>query len=509
MKKAFFFAVTNNPNIDEKSKRNYEYSNFVYSVCLDTLRHIDGYSISDFKRHDMLDVDNIRDSVYKCMSDYDTFIVLIDQDDASYNANVWFELGLIATQKNKTIILISKDYNRRFPFYISDIDVVIIDIPMYGWFDKNRNSFDILSTLTDLKNPYPFDEIKDIDVVNSFSRFNNSLRAKLLHGKNPFSTQINLADLNSLGYGNLYDLFKSSNIIDLIKNGSVLAEFIEGEDAAFIALEKAVEAANVSLRTTRSANQSIVTGSDRNNAVHNYFMTTLCKKSKCLSKCDRIICNNAPEKWHDVFKIFMDGGQDTRVFIRKANYALGFELVVIDKKVSFIHFYHHSDDSLNDTKRDRINSTLKIIGEDVSSHLADLFDRFHHRDFHTKDKEGPKDPSRALIGIPDSLIDKKGFPIGDYYNRGCLKLPNDIPLIIEGDDESELNRRKAINSYLLSVFNDWYKEMSLNDRINMAIGISSLSEKTAGIIFKQFDEYFHDAEDEKKDDVRKIIEKCC
>ena len=87
------------------------------------------------------------------MSDYDTFIVLIDQDDGSYNANVWFELGLIATQKNKTIILISKDYNKRFPFYISDIDVVIIDIPMYIWFDNNRNSFDILSTLTDLKNP--------------------------------------------------------------------------------------------------------------------------------------------------------------------------------------------------------------------------------------------------------------------------------------------------------------------------------------------------------------------
>lgn len=153
MKKVLFFAVTNNPNIDEKSKRNYEYSNFVYSVCLDTLRHMDGYSVSDFKRHDMLDVDNIRDSVYKCMSDYDTFIVLIDQDDGSYNANVWFELGLIATQKNKTIILISKDYNKRFPFYISDIDVVIIDIPMYIWFDNNRNSFDILSTLTDLKNP--------------------------------------------------------------------------------------------------------------------------------------------------------------------------------------------------------------------------------------------------------------------------------------------------------------------------------------------------------------------
>ena len=52
MKKVFFFAVTNNPNIDEKSKRNYEYSNFVYSVCLDTLRHMDGYSVSDSKRHE-------------------------------------------------------------------------------------------------------------------------------------------------------------------------------------------------------------------------------------------------------------------------------------------------------------------------------------------------------------------------------------------------------------------------------------------------------------------------
>ena len=52
MKKVLFFAVTNNPNIDEKIKSNYEYPNFFYSVFLNTLRHMDGYSVSDFKRHE-------------------------------------------------------------------------------------------------------------------------------------------------------------------------------------------------------------------------------------------------------------------------------------------------------------------------------------------------------------------------------------------------------------------------------------------------------------------------
>lgn len=511
MKKAFFFGTSSNPNIDEQCRRNYEYSNFVYAACLDTLRHIDAeYDITYFKRHDMLDVDNIRDSVYKCMLEYDTFIVLVDQDDGSYNANVWFELGLISTQKNKTIILISKDYQKNFPFYIADVDVVIIDRPIYDWFDRKRSDFDTLSAVTDLKNPYSFLDITDKDLLNSFSGFNNSLKAKLLHGKNPFSTQVNLAQLNALGYGDLYELFKNSNIIDSIKNGSVLAEFIEGEDAAFIALEKAVKTASVSLRTTRSANQSIVAGTDRNNTVHNSFMTTLCEKSKSIPKCDRIICNNAPEKWHDVFKIFMDGGQETRVFIRKENYALGFELVVIDKKVSFIHFYHHSDDSLNDDAScQKINSTLKIIGENVSSHLADLFDRFHHRDFHNKGKDGARDPSRTLLGIPDELIDKKNESIGEYYDRGCLKLPNDTPCVVEGDEASRISRSKAINAYLLSTFKKWQKDMLPNDRINMAIGISSLSEKNAGIISGQFDELFYDVKENKKVRLRRIIDEYC
>lgn len=129
------------------------------------------------------------------------------------------------------------------------------------------------------------------------------------------------------------------------------------------------------------------------------------------------------------------------------------------------------------TSCQKINSTLKIIGENVSSHLADLFDRFHHRDFHNKGKDGARDPSRTLLGIPDELIDKKNESIGEYYDRGCLKLPNDTPCVVEGDEASRISRSKAINAYLLSTFKKWQKDMLQNDRINMAIGITSLGEK--------------------------------
>lgn len=491
LKKAFFFAVSNNPNINEDCKKNFEYSNFVYTLCLNSLKKLsDEYEIDSFMRHDMLTVDNIRDNVYKCMVNYDTFIVLIDQDDGTYNANVWFELGIIATQKNKNIILISKDITKNFPFYISDVDVVIIDQPLYEWFDENRKQFDTLDDIVAKPNTFDFSEITNEIQKRCFSRLSKSLEHKLTYGKNPFETQVGLSQLNSLGYGTITKLFEESHIIDLIKKDATVAEFINGEEAAFNALVEAVKNAKDSLRTTRSANQSIV-GHHTKQQYHNDFMNALFEKSKELKQFDRLICNNNYAKWLDVRDMLLKGGKNTRVFIRKRYYSLGFELVVIDEKISFIHFYQLNDSSgyliSNISSKpneydETINSTLKIKGSYVSKHLADLFDRFHHRDFI---KKNPNRPSSTILGMP---YDKDSPEIPK--DIGCLKLPIDILKKIDITANEE-EKKELVNEYLWERFNVWYKEMTVKDRVIMGVGISSLNpDRYAKKIIEDLKKYF-------------------
>ena len=494
MKKAFFFAVSNNPNIDEKSKKNFEYSNFVYSVCLQSLINLnnsienqdDKYNIELFKRHDMLTVDNIKDNVFKCMVEYDTFIVLIDQIDGSYNANVWFELGIIATQENKNIILISKDIKKRFPFYISDVDVIIIDKPLYDWFWQKKEEFVSLDDILDSQKKSFFNDMTE-PVKKNFSRLEQSLIKKLTYGKNPFQTQVEHTQLQTLGYGNITNLLKDSHIIDLIKKDSTVAEFINGEEAAFNELVKAVKDAKKSLRTTRSANQSIV-GHHTEKEYHTKFMKTLYGKSKHLERFDRLICNNNYAKWLDVRDMLLEGGKNTRIFIRKRFYALGFELVVIDNEISFIHFYQLNDNSGNspdisskpNTNNERLNSTLKIKGSFVSKHLADLFDRFHHRDF---GKNVPKNPSSTILGMPDEKDDDKPHDIA------CLKLP--LAMRKKIDKETNIEEKKEIvNDYLWEKFKTWHKQMSVKDRVIMGTGISALNKKYAIEILANIETYF-------------------
>ena len=495
MKKAFFFAVSNNPNIDDESKANYEYSNFVYSICLHSLNILNNsienqeskYDIDLFKRHDMLTVDNIRDNVYKCMVEYNTFIVLIDQDNKSYNANVWFELGIIATQKNKNIILISKDITKKFPFYISDVDVVIIDKPIYEWFNKNRNIFDSLDKIEFTQDKSLFDDLSNESLKNSITRLENKLIHKLVHGKNPFQTQVSNSQVNALGYGNIRELFENKNIKQLFDNDSTVAEFINGEDAAFNKLVEAVQTANFSLRTTRSANQSIV---DKNSS-HQKFMSALYQKSQTLEKFDRLICNNNYAKWVDIRDMLLKGGKNTKVFIRKRYCALGFELVVIDEKISFIHFYQLTDSSRYlprntskpNTFNETINSTLKITSENVSKKLADLFDRFHHRDFNNKEKE-PNNPSSTLLGIPEQKDIKK-----DYSGMGYLKLNKDLRERINKAQEQE-DKEQIVNDYLFKKFKQWFANMSIEDRIIMGVGISKLNREYAEEILEKIDTYF-------------------
>lgn len=106
LKSVFFIAVTNNSNGNNK-----KYSNFVYEMCYHEIKNDSRLSrlidLNKFKRHDMEDAGNIKNSLYKCLTTRGVYIVLLDMHDERYNPNVWFELGAISTS-DKRIILIAK-----------------------------------------------------------------------------------------------------------------------------------------------------------------------------------------------------------------------------------------------------------------------------------------------------------------------------------------------------------------------------------------------------------------
>lgn len=119
-KKILYLAVTGNECTD-----NHAYSNFFYALFLYAM-HInkdlsDKYDVELFKRHDMIDSDNLQDSVYGCIATYDEFVVLLDQYDEKngvFNSNVWFELGLISSQSKPILLVANKKNCSPPPFYI-------------------------------------------------------------------------------------------------------------------------------------------------------------------------------------------------------------------------------------------------------------------------------------------------------------------------------------------------------------------------------------------------------
>lgn len=141
-KKILYLAVTGNECAD-----NYAYSNFFYALFLNAI-HIDTdlsdkYDVESFKRHDMIDADNLQDSVYGCIATYDEFVVLLDQYDEQngvFNSNVWFELGLISSQ-NKPILLVANKKNcSPPPFYIQNVNILTFNDDLISIFKSKKES---------------------------------------------------------------------------------------------------------------------------------------------------------------------------------------------------------------------------------------------------------------------------------------------------------------------------------------------------------------------------------
>lgn len=481
LKKVFFLGVSN------EERNNIAYSNFIYSLCYYCLSKMDNqFDVRVFNRHDMLNKNNIKNSVFEHIATFDMFIFLLDEmplsyidkednkiEIAMYNPNVWFELGIAATQLNKPIVTISRDVIN--PFYANDISNCQVTKNLEEcYFTSNISMFENSQITDDVKDEWlkywetEFAKKEKTDAHKELLYFMKVLEVKLCENKNPFANDVTMADfsnlLSTIGNGSVYELLKRYV-------ASTVATFYSGEQNAFTELTDAVRNARSTLKTTRFANRSIVSGLERNASFHDAFMNQLYLQSRSMKvDSERIICNNRYTKWKDIYEMLLNGG-DVKIYIRKSEYSTNFELVIVDDETTFIHFYQLStkgkkndDGTENVQDHQVINSTLKLEGPDVAEHMSEIFERLYQRE--------PGDPSRTLLGIPTE-VELEKLSIEDrkkenWLGNGVLQLKSD-------DSAIGIKRDMEVKDLLIESFIKWYPYMkNAHDKHNMGIGVGLL-----------------------------------
>lgn len=313
--------------------------------------------------------------------------------------------------------MISRDSNN--PFYVQNVQPCVISPKIENEYLLNNIDFFNISSINN--------EVKKVwynhwlAIFGERSQRHDKLRAiaqmiieKIKQAKNPFTHEIEIMDLleiiSPIGRGDIYKLLS-----DYV--GETVAKFIPGEERAFDTLTKSISKAEKSLQTTRFANRSIVSGLEKNHRHHEKFMNALFSKAReegIIS--ERIICNNNYTKWKDVFEVLCHGG-NTKVYIKKQKHSTNFELVIVDKKITFIHFYQLSTQGIDADEKKRsiqdhqvINSTLMLEGVDVAEHMSQVFQRLYQRCQNI--------PSRTLVGVP--VDDEKIAEKTDWSEYGVL-----------------------------------------------------------------------------------------
>ncbi|MBQ3545600.1 MAG: hypothetical protein IJA34_11560 [Lachnospiraceae bacterium] len=379
-----FIGVT-----DKADTNNRKYSDAILSLCQQAINE----NVENDKCYSVIRHDGIGNSTDLCRSLYckiascKYFIVLLDQYDEGYNANVFFELGLISTISEAKIIFVAKE-STKVPFDVGS--------------DKNiiKVSTELLNVLTDMFGRVNFiAETAYAMNERNITNFKINFKKAFEKCNNPFTVDYEAVMNKKInGFDSFGKLLKELRVSEILEQDNGNVKYIDGEEAAFNALIDAVNNAKHSLRTSRFANQSIV--KTNNKSFHQQFMEALEKASYRIDgRFDRIICINSVDKWYDVYTALSKfNPEKTKIYLRKSDFSIKFELVIIDEKISFIHFYLVSRNSEDRSSSETIRSTLKITGSTIGKELADIFDRLHHRDYSERE---PRDLSRTLLGVEE------------------------------------------------------------------------------------------------------------
>ena len=317
-RKIFLIAVT-----DKEGTLNRMFQETMLELLSQKGEFKDNYIIQP---HNRATAQNLYDSIDDAIrgSKYEGYIIILDCLDTKKglcNPNVMFEFGAVK-YFGKPFIVMAANPDEKYPFDVSDLNIEPIPRNITEYIKDCYDNKDKIDICEKIDNDFDDDEKRKVDnfLVNLYEKYKVSFKDKNIEMKN-----VENKDL-------LDELLKIKKLL------SNTAEYIEGEDAAFTALSESVQKANSSLRTTRFANQSIV--GRKASAEQNEFMKSLYEVSDKLNDSfERIICNNHPAKWIDIYNILFYGKNGSKVYIRKEDFSIHFELVIIDEKIAFIHFY--------------------------------------------------------------------------------------------------------------------------------------------------------------------------
>ena len=184
---------------------------------------------------------------------------------------------------------------------------------------------------------------------------------------------------------NLYSLIKTSplystefandisQLVQQVKTthaGSYL--FIDGEKAAFSALIAATMRAKEFIYSTRFFPMPILGNQDDyGEAIYARVVGDhMGSGMDTLRGYTRIISANNRAKLKDIF-LYLEKFQGTNFTLYITKKTNSFELVIVDDNEVFVHFYGQGQ---------VINSTLHIVGKEVSAHFLEIYQRLHEHD---------------------------------------------------------------------------------------------------------------------------------
>lgn len=396
------YGLTNLKQFVENGAALYGNENGVeYDYCRERILEMnileDTYKIErhDFENHSS---DLLLDLAKRLSKDYYAYFVLLDTDkeyenhtEPPYsNANVFFEYGVLRAQGKRLALI--KQETTKMPWDVSIDNATIIPEQILQFVKdeiKREDSFnDIFTSISTM------DKATKILIFQMVAEMLNKINNPS-SSETTFNAVLNREDLKNAGFENTRQMLDKIttlfNVLDAKKLlESAMATYINTEKGAFRALTDAVSGAKKSIRTTRFANQSIVRQPDDNDdSPAQEFMEALYRATRQNPDllCYRIVCNNDANKWWDIYQTLINSNSNMNIFVCKQQYDIHFEIVVIDEKITFLHFYQtsnneHKDNNIQseNSRVRKIQSTLKITDDTVSKEFAKIFDRLHHRD---------------------------------------------------------------------------------------------------------------------------------
>lgn len=180
---------------------------------------------------------------------------------------------------------------------------------------------------------------------------------------------------------NLYSLIRGSPVFNpgFAKDVSELVQqvkttqkgsylFIDGQREAFAALIAATMRAKENIRSTRFFPMAIQGNQDNyGEAIRQRVLGDAQLGIQPVKRYTRIIAANNKAKLKDI-EVYLETFRGCAFDLYLTRVSNSFELVIIDDDEVFVHFYGEGE---------VINSTLHIVGTEVTKHFTDIYHRLH------------------------------------------------------------------------------------------------------------------------------------